>query len=200
MSGQDIDRDSRLESLEKVAQVAAETLTTIEDWLGQASTREAAEGSIRRLWRALQAAGFGDQIREPLGWRGVLLRAMDCAGIGYGEDDEIRIRSALDRPWMWATGPRVRDLLEDIAEKLPAIEGDALCPRCAREQMDRYGDARSFDGDCWRGTNTVADCGNGSGRRSGVAERFGELVPGVWMERDPWRLDGAARRGGHRRG
>jgi hypothetical protein len=65
----------------------------------------------------------------------VLLRAMDRAGIGYGEDDEIRIRSPLDRPWMWATGPRVRDLLENVAKKLPAIEGVALCPRCAREQM-----------------------------------------------------------------
>jgi hypothetical protein len=135
MSGQDIDRDSRIKSLENLAQVAAETLTTMDEWLGQASTREAAEDSMRRLWRALQAAGFSDRIREPLGWRGVLLRAMDRAGIGYGEDDEIRIRTALDRPWMWATGPRVRDPLEVVADNLPANEGEALCPRCAREHM-----------------------------------------------------------------
>jgi hypothetical protein len=49
MSCQNIDRDSRIKSLENLAQVAAETLTTIDEWLGQASTREAAEDSMRRF-------------------------------------------------------------------------------------------------------------------------------------------------------
>jgi hypothetical protein len=86
-----MDPETRLKKLETLAQVAAETLTVIDDWLGHASTREAAEDSMRRLWRALQAVGFNRNVRDNLGWRGSLLRAMDRAGIGCGGDDEIRL-------------------------------------------------------------------------------------------------------------
>jgi hypothetical protein len=130
-----MDPETRLKNLETLAQVAAETLTAIGDWLGNASTREAAEDSIRRLWRVLQAVGFDGHVRENLGWRGSLLRAMDRAGIGYGEDDEIRLRTAGDLPWMRATGPRVKDLLADLSELPRGIDGEEMCPRCGREQL-----------------------------------------------------------------
>lgn len=130
-----MDPETRLKKLETLAQVAAEALTAIDDWLGNASTREAAEDSIRRLWRALQAVGFDGHVRDNLGWRGSLLRAMDRAGIGYGEDGEIRVRTAHDQPWMTATGPRVRDLLAGVSELSRGVDGEEMCPRCGREQL-----------------------------------------------------------------
>ncbi len=130
-----MDSETRRKNLETLAQVAAETLTAIDDWLGSASTREAAEDSIRRLWRALQAVGFDGHVRDNLGWRGSLLRAMDRAAIGHGEDDEIRLRTARDLPWMRATGPRVKDLLAGVSELSGGIEGEEMCLRCGREQL-----------------------------------------------------------------
>lgn len=133
--GSDMELESRLKNLEALAQVAAETLTAVDDWLGQASTREAAEDSMRRLWRALQAVGFVGGVRDSLGWRGSILRAMDRAGIGCGEDNEIRVRTALDKPWMGATGPRVKDLLADLSERAHGVNSAEMCPRCGRQQM-----------------------------------------------------------------
>jgi hypothetical protein len=130
-----MDPEPRLKKLETLTQVAADTLMAIDDWLGNASTREAAEDSIRRLWRALQAVGFNAHVRDNLGWRGSLLRAMDRAGIGYGEDDEIRVRTPQDKPWMRATGLRVKDLLADLSELPRGVEGEETCPRCGREQL-----------------------------------------------------------------
>ncbi len=135
MNSPDVDR---LKLLEAIGSIAADALRTIDTWLGQASTREAAMDAIWRLRRALGTAGFADPIHHDLDWRGSLLRAMDRAGIGCGEDDEIRVRLARDRSWMFATGPRVRDLLVSAGIRGEALEGggdDPICPRCRRERL-----------------------------------------------------------------
>jgi hypothetical protein len=94
--------------------------------------------AIWRLRRALETAGFDDPIHHDLDWRGSVLRAMDRAGIGCGEDDEIRLRSYGDRSWMSATGPRVRDVLRSAEisdETLEAAVDYPICPRCTRERL-----------------------------------------------------------------
>jgi len=128
----------RLKLLEAIASIAADALRSIDNWLGQASTREAAMDALWRLRRALGTAGFADPIHHDLDWRGSVLRAMDRAGIGCGEDDEIRLRLACDRSWMSATGPRVRDLLVSAEISGEALEGsghDPICPRCGRARL-----------------------------------------------------------------
>jgi hypothetical protein len=127
----------RLKLLEALASIAVDALRGIDNWLGQASTREAAMDAIWRLRRALETAGFADPIHHDLDWRGSLLRAMDRAGIGCCEDDEIRLRQARDRTWMLATGPRVRDLLVSAGISGESLEGgdDPICPRCRRERL-----------------------------------------------------------------
>jgi hypothetical protein len=128
----------RLKVLEAIASIAADTLRSIDDWLGQASTREAAMDAIWRLRRALQTAGFDDPIHHDLDWRGCMLRAMESADIGCGEDDEIRLRLYGDRSWMSATGPRVRDLLRsaEISDETWEVPcADPICPRCRCERL-----------------------------------------------------------------
>lgn len=83
--------DLQQEALLKVCDCAVEAIAQIEEWLGSASTRQAAEESIYRLRRALQRAGY-EMKNGCLEYRGSILRAMEHAGIGMDDEGVIRIR------------------------------------------------------------------------------------------------------------
>lgn len=99
-----------LQLLREVVGITAQTIRTVENWLGHAGTRESAMDSLWRLARILQAAGYGIPM-EGLEWRGQLVRAMEQAGIALGEDGALRVRQSEEKYWLPATGPLVKDLL-----------------------------------------------------------------------------------------
>lgn len=98
-----------LQLLREITGITADTLQTVDNWLGQAGTREGAMDSLWRLRRILEAAGY-KMPTENLKWRGQLVRAMEEAGIGLGEDGAIRVRQAGDKNWQPATGALVKEL------------------------------------------------------------------------------------------
>jgi hypothetical protein len=101
---------TELKSLREIAGMTAETLRTVDNWLGHASTREAAMDALWRLRRILERAGFS-MPAEHLEWRGQIIRALEEAGLGIGEDGAIRVRQANEEYWKPATGPLVADTI-----------------------------------------------------------------------------------------
>lgn len=99
MSEQYIDFNPRFKRLEDLARIAFDTVRTLDDWLGHASTRNAPVDALWRLRRALEAEGFEDPVHRDLEWRGSLPQAMERSGIGPGEDDELRLRTSRDQPF-----------------------------------------------------------------------------------------------------
>jgi hypothetical protein len=99
-----------LQILREIAGITAQTLRTIENWLGHAGTRESAMDALWRLARILEAAGHKIPT-EGLEWRGQLVRAMEEAGIAMGEDGALRVRQPEEKNWQAARGPLVKDLL-----------------------------------------------------------------------------------------
>jgi hypothetical protein len=102
-----------LKLLREIAGVAVETLRSVDDWLGHASTREAAMESLWRLTRILERAGF-QAPHEHLAWRGQIIRALEEAGLGLGDDGRVRLRSVSDRYWEPASGPLIIELLGQL--------------------------------------------------------------------------------------
>jgi hypothetical protein len=103
---------TELRSLRELAGITAETLRTVDEWLGQASTREAAMDALWRLRRILERVGFKTPL-EHLEWRGQIVRALEEAGLGVGTDGAIRVRQPKDKYWQPATGPLVREVLQN---------------------------------------------------------------------------------------
>jgi hypothetical protein len=101
---------TELQSLREIAGITAETLRTVDDWLGHASTREGAMEALWRLRRILERAGFKMPL-EHLEWRGQIIRALEEAGLGLGEDGAIRVRQPNDKYWEPATGRLVAEIL-----------------------------------------------------------------------------------------
>jgi hypothetical protein len=100
-----------LHRLRQIAGITAQTIQTIDNWLGHAGTREAAMDSLWRLMRILEAAGYKKSL-EHLEWRGQLVRAMEDAGVGVGNDGTLRVRQAEDKYWESATGAPVKEILQ----------------------------------------------------------------------------------------
>jgi len=100
-----------LQLLRELAAITADTLRTIENWLGNAGTRESAMDSLWRLARVVQGLGY-ELPMENLMWRGQLVRALEEAGLGIGHDGAIRVRQAADKYWQPATGQAVKTILE----------------------------------------------------------------------------------------
>jgi hypothetical protein len=100
-----------LQMLRELAGITADTLVTVENWLGSAGTREGAMDSLWRLARILKGMGYALPL-DNLQWRGQLARALDDAGLGLGSDNTIRIRQPQDRYWGAATGPAVKTILQ----------------------------------------------------------------------------------------
>jgi hypothetical protein len=103
---------TELHALREIAGITAETLRTVDGWLGHASTREAAMDSLWRLRRILERVGFTMPL-EHLEWRGQIVRALEEAGLGIGSDSAIRIRQPNDKYWQPATGPRVKEVIQN---------------------------------------------------------------------------------------
>jgi hypothetical protein len=106
-----------LQLLREIAGITAQTLSTIENWLGHAGTRESAMDSLWRLARILEAAGHKVPT-EGLEWRGQLVRALEESGIGMGEDGALRVRQQEDKNWQPATGPLVKDILHGARQAI----------------------------------------------------------------------------------
>jgi hypothetical protein len=104
-----------LQVLREIAGVTAETLRTVDEWLGHASTREAAMEALWRLRRILEAAGYTMPL-EHLEWRGQIIRAMEDAGVGLGDDGVVRLRQPEDKYWAPATGAPIKELLQNAVQ------------------------------------------------------------------------------------
>jgi hypothetical protein len=104
-----------LQLLRELAGITADTLRTVENWLGNAGTRESAMDSLWRLGRIVQSMGY-ELPMDNLRWRGQLVRALEQAGVGLGSDDAIRVRLPEDKYWEPARGPLVKTLLESIPQ------------------------------------------------------------------------------------
>lgn len=82
--GQEPDRLSQLEkenqALRDLSDLAAKASVTFEDWLGQASTMQAAKDAMWRLGRALRQNGYPSCDRDDLDWRGSILKELNDAG------------------------------------------------------------------------------------------------------------------------
>ncbi len=102
-----------LKLLREIAGITVETLRAVDDWLGHASTREAAMESLWRLTRILERAGF-QAPHEHLAWRGQIIRALEEAGLGLGDDGRVRLRSVSDQYWEPASGPLIAELLGQV--------------------------------------------------------------------------------------
>jgi hypothetical protein len=50
---------------------------------------------------------------DNLEWRGQIIRAMEEAGIGLGEDGALRLRQSEDKYWEAATGAPVKEILQN---------------------------------------------------------------------------------------
>lgn len=129
------------EALEEIAVVANDTVATINEWLGNASTRQAATDSLWRLGRLLQRHGLSTSYRlgehwSPLTWRGVILAAHERAGVGMGEDNEMRARLASDMPYDLASGPPLVDVFRARSILLRACD-TVLVERSLSGQWDR---------------------------------------------------------------
>jgi hypothetical protein len=107
-----------LQALREIAGITAETLRTVDDWLGNACTREAAMESLWRLRRVLESLGYAMPL-EHLAWRGQIIRAMEEAGLGLGADGAIRIRQPRDRYWEPATGAPIKEVLQSVIQTTP---------------------------------------------------------------------------------
>lgn len=108
--------EAGLAAMQHALKVCAETWNTVDEWLGSASTRQAAMDALWRMRRALEAAGYptNESIRDNISWRGSVLESMERAGIGRGSDNEIRFRLLVDPPWAQASGPRLAEYVNGL--------------------------------------------------------------------------------------
>jgi hypothetical protein len=100
-----------LQLLREIASISSQTIQAVDCWLGQAGTREAAMDSLWRLKRILESAGY----KKPLAYLECpqsLVRAMEEAGIGLGQDGKVRVRHPEDSQEKPATGPLVKEILQ----------------------------------------------------------------------------------------
>lgn len=77
-----------LHALRRLAAIAADSTSTWMDWHGHASTTQAMVDSMRRLYRALDAAGYPYRGHDALEWRGSILHELNAAGFFYSREKE----------------------------------------------------------------------------------------------------------------
>lgn len=101
----------RLAQLETIAQAAFDACVSVEDWLGSAGSRQAAEDALRRLGIKLMAAGFERPTGRNLDFRRAILDDLEGMGLRYDcRDDQLRFYIR-DEPGCYASGPRLADFL-----------------------------------------------------------------------------------------
>jgi len=98
---------NEVERLREIATAAADTVQTVHDYQGSATTQQAMNDAMWRLWRTLQRYGYSPRPGHDLHWRGSIIAALERAGLGIGKDGEVRIRTETDAPWQPAAGELV---------------------------------------------------------------------------------------------
>lgn len=78
---------AEVERLKNLCIIASQTMTVIDEWMGAASTRQAAMDSMWRLNRALEQNGFPYENRHILDWRGSVLHELNDAGFYPNSDN-----------------------------------------------------------------------------------------------------------------
>jgi hypothetical protein len=86
-----------VEWLRKIATSAYEAMLVIEEWLGNASTRQAAMDALWRLHKRFQQIGLNQGYRlgqnwSPLDWRGCMGKALSDVGFGLSDEAPPQIR------------------------------------------------------------------------------------------------------------
>lgn len=105
-----------------ILMLARETLNVVDDWLGHASTRQAATDSLWRLGRALERVGFPwTAAPDSLKWRGSLVRELNAAGFFHSDAKDAFVfdpAAWTDRParvFGNAVGPTLQELVDTHA-------------------------------------------------------------------------------------
>jgi len=112
------------EALERIAVVACQTLETVDNWLGQASTRNAAADALWRLRRLLWDADMRANPWEDLKWRGSVFEYLKRAGFRLAPDG-VRQELKTDKPWEWPTGPFLEDVLKELRDTVHTLKASS---------------------------------------------------------------------------
>jgi hypothetical protein len=130
-----------VERLRSVCEIAAQTSDQIQEWLGHASTRQAAVDSLWRMARALQRAGFNTgPRRDNLDWRGSLLDELWEAGFYRGADGLMHL-DPRRRLYGDAEGPTLREVVASLATMRERAEA---AERRVRELEEALSSARDL--------------------------------------------------------
>lgn len=115
-------------ALRRLASIARDAATQFSDWIGQASTRNAAVDSMYRLSRALTHAGFPYNGDASLNWRGSILDELNAAGFFFCEEKEAFVfdpdaeKGPPYRNHGNAVGPTLKEVVAELAQQKAARE------------------------------------------------------------------------------
>jgi hypothetical protein len=117
------------DELKSMGLVAQQTLDEIDNWLGSASTRQAAMDSIWRLQRVLQQLGFKHDWHNTLDWRGSLLKELNDAGFFSGEGGLFRYDPTADKEKPYrvygnAVGMTIAEMVAELERSRTAAAQD----------------------------------------------------------------------------
>lgn len=90
----------------------AKAFSAVDEWLGQAATRQAALDAMWRAMRLLNAAGFSVSRRDALDWRGALVEELWDAGFYQGRDGLMHFDPEKQRRFGDAEGPTLKEVGE----------------------------------------------------------------------------------------
>lgn len=125
------------DQLRAVAKATRDTLTVIDEWLGMASTREAAIDSMRRLERLLSAVGFEYTWKGILDWRGSLIDELWQACFYVGPDGHWHYVPGGPPPVFGnADGPQLAEIVSVMENALRDRAAMALELQNARELLE----------------------------------------------------------------
>lgn len=130
----DVQRITNLDLLHLVVFTAAQTLETVDRWLGHASTHNAAMDALWRLRRALWGIGLNG-VRDDMDWRGSLIEALERAGFRAGEDGDIREVLPWQPGWQFGQGRSLSEVLAQLRSVAAAAE-QLVEGRKRSQQMD----------------------------------------------------------------
>ncbi len=131
----DVQQITNLDLLHLVVFTAAQTLETVDRWLGHASTHNAAMDALWRLRRALWSIGLNG-VRDDLDWRGSLIEALERVGFRAGEDGDIRELLPWQPGWQLAQGRSLSEVLAQLRSVTAAAE-QLVEGRKRLQQMDK---------------------------------------------------------------
>jgi hypothetical protein len=119
----------RFEQLEELARAAFDAAISVEEWLGNAGTRQAATDALRRLEVKLMATGFEPPIGKNLDFRGSILDDLERMGLRYDCRDDALHFFVPGEARCYASGPRLADFLASFRDS-PQTGFGSLAPSC----------------------------------------------------------------------